>query len=306
MSGTVVSVDASGERGPSTPRLYVVTGASSGIGEATAACLRRQGHRVIGVGRRGPDVVADLSTPSGRASLVHAVAALAGGAVDGVVACAGAAPSETLPAADTVRVNYFGVVATLVGLQPLLARSNAPRAVVVSSLALVRQTCAPLVDACLDGDEERAVRVARECASGTEVYASSKRAIVRWVRRMAASEAWAGAGITLNAVAPGVVVTPMTEPVLKEDARRGGRIRAGAATGLGGPWAAAQVAPLVAWMVGVENEMTTGQCVFMDGGVETVWRGDDVWHGERDAPSSAPAAPRRSRPTGDAPTCAGN
>ena len=34
--------------------------------------------------------------------------------------------------------------------------------------------------------------------------------LVRWVRRNAATADWAGAGIPLNAIAPGVVETPMT------------------------------------------------------------------------------------------------
>ncbi len=45
-------------------------------------------------------------------------------------------------------------------------------------------------------------------------YSSSKRALSRWVRRESVSEAWAGAGIPLNAVAPGTVTTPMTAGLL--------------------------------------------------------------------------------------------
>lgn len=44
------------------PRVYVVTGAGSGIGQAAAAQLIDQGHRVIGVDLKNTEVVADLST----------------------------------------------------------------------------------------------------------------------------------------------------------------------------------------------------------------------------------------------------
>ena len=44
-------------------RTYVVTGAASGIGAATTALLRDEGHRVVTVDLRGADVLADLSTP---------------------------------------------------------------------------------------------------------------------------------------------------------------------------------------------------------------------------------------------------
>lgn len=42
-------------------RTYVVTGAASGIGAATAELIRERGHKVIGVDLRDADVTADLS-----------------------------------------------------------------------------------------------------------------------------------------------------------------------------------------------------------------------------------------------------
>ena len=45
-----------------------VTGSASGMGAATAARLRDDGHRVIGVDQRDADVVADLVTADGRAA----------------------------------------------------------------------------------------------------------------------------------------------------------------------------------------------------------------------------------------------
>ena len=45
--------------------IYVITGAASGIGAATAARLRGSGHDVIGVDLAGAEIDADLST-SGR------------------------------------------------------------------------------------------------------------------------------------------------------------------------------------------------------------------------------------------------
>jgi NAD(P)-dependent dehydrogenase (short-subunit alcohol dehydrogenase family) len=54
-------------------RTYVVTGAASGIGQATAALLRNRGHRVIGVDVRSVDVVADLSTPEGRQEAIDGI-----------------------------------------------------------------------------------------------------------------------------------------------------------------------------------------------------------------------------------------
>ena len=104
-------------------RTYVVTGAASGIGAATARYLRERGSRVIGCDLHDADVVADLATIEGRAKLVEGVIRLSGGRIDAIVANAGGGPAETM-----VALNFFGAVATLEGLRPMLAASPAPRA----------------------------------------------------------------------------------------------------------------------------------------------------------------------------------
>ena len=111
-------------------RTYVVTGAASGIGAATASYLRERGSRVIGCDLHDADVIADLATIEGRAKLVEGVIRLSGGRIDAIVANAGGGPAETM-----VALNFFGSVATLEGLRPTLASSPAPRAVMVSSVA---------------------------------------------------------------------------------------------------------------------------------------------------------------------------
>lgn len=108
-------------------RTYVVTGSASGIGAATARRLAAEGARVIGVDLRAADVIADLATETGRAALVEGVARLSGGVIDAVIANAGGGSAQTM-----LQLNFFGAVATLQGLRPMLARSAAPRAVAVS------------------------------------------------------------------------------------------------------------------------------------------------------------------------------
>ena len=53
--------------------VYAVTGSASGMGSAVAALLRADGHTVIGVDLRDADVIADLSTPQGRADAAAGV-----------------------------------------------------------------------------------------------------------------------------------------------------------------------------------------------------------------------------------------
>src|SRR5262245_14786634 len=137
-------------------RTYVVTGAASGIGAATARYLKERGGRVIACDLHDADVIADLTTTQGRAALVEGVTQLSAGRIDAIVANAGGGPPET-----SLSLNFFGAVATLEGLRPLLASSPAPRAVAVSSIASLRPGLSSLVEACLSMDEPAAVATAR-------------------------------------------------------------------------------------------------------------------------------------------------
>jgi NAD(P)-dependent dehydrogenase (short-subunit alcohol dehydrogenase family) len=256
-------------------RTTVITGSASGIGAATAALLRSRGERVIGVDVRDAEVVADLSTAAGRDAMVAEVAVATGGRIDAIVACAGLA----LPEPVTVSVNYFGALATLEGLRPLLADSETPRAVAVSSMASFHPHDDVLVDACLAGQEGKALVAAQSLVDREEaglIYASTKHALNRWLRRAAATPEWAGAGIPLNAVGPGVIVTPMTESYTSTEEGREMLAQA-VPMPLHGYGAPEHVASLLAWFAGVENVLTTGQVVFIDGGADVVLRGEAAW-----------------------------
>ncbi|HEV2170004.1 MAG TPA: SDR family NAD(P)-dependent oxidoreductase, partial [Candidatus Binatus sp.] len=96
-------------------RTYVVTGAASGIGAATTRYLRERGGRVITCDLHDADVIADLTTREGRGELVEGVTRLSAGSIDAIIANAGGGPPQT-----SLSLNFFGAVATLVGLRPLL------------------------------------------------------------------------------------------------------------------------------------------------------------------------------------------
>src|SRR5690625_5619115 len=75
-------------------RTYVVTGAASGIGAATAKQLREAGQVVIGVDLQGTDIDADLSNEAGRKAMAEAVSEKTGGKIDAIVAVAGVRSEE--------------------------------------------------------------------------------------------------------------------------------------------------------------------------------------------------------------------
>jgi NAD(P)-dependent dehydrogenase (short-subunit alcohol dehydrogenase family) len=253
-------------------RTYVVTGSASGIGKATRDLLEGQGNRVIGVDMAGAEVIVNLAGQQGRERLVTDVAAIAGDSVDAVIACAGIGRDVS----GAVRVNYFGAVATVEGLRPLLARGTEPRAVVVSSATSIGAVSTDIVNACLDGDEPAAAAAAKAVRGKGLVYPSTKAALARWVRRTAISPEWAAAGIPLNAVAPALIVTPMTAGLLADD-QMCAALDDALPMPLGGHGRPDQVAELLVWLAGPQNSMVTGQVVFIDGGCDATLRGDSVW-----------------------------
>lgn len=258
-------------------RTYVITGSASGIGKATAELLTERGQRVIGVDVHDADVIADLSTPEGRTALVEQVRERSGGAIDAIIANAGLATAT--PA--TVAVNYFGALATLEGLRPLLAGSDAPRAVVTVSMASLFPPDDPLLAQLAAGDEAAALARAAELAAGSpeqanQIYGTTKRALSLWVRRNAPTQAWAGAGIPLNAVAPGVVTTPMTADYTATAEARSALLEM-VPMPLNGIFEPRDAAYLLAWLTSEENAHLCGQVVFIDGGSDAVLRGDSTW-----------------------------
>lgn len=252
-----------------TGRLIAVTGAASGIGATTAALLRSRGDRVLGVDLRDTEVCADLSTAAGRAEAVAGIAALVGDeALDGLITCAGLSRAG----APQVSVNYFGTVDLVLGLQPLLAAAPAPRVALVSSISSTQPSDAALVDACLAGSEPAALALAEAAvADGRphEIYASTKLALNRWLRRIAVTDEFAGAGIAVNAIAPGVVLTPMTAELVSNPQWKA-VMDAAVPMPLNGYAPPEAVAHALLWLVAPENSHMAGQVVFVDGGAEVI------------------------------------
>lgn len=257
-------------------RTTVITGAASGIGAALKKILEGRGERVIGVDLHNADITVDLTTPEGRAGLVDQVKELSGGGIDAVVANAGLAT----PTVATVAVNYFGALATVEGLRPLLAGSDSPRVAMTASMASLMPADDELLQLLADGDEEgalaRAGVLAGDAQTGNLIYGSTKQALAKWIRREAPKPEWAGAGIALNGIAPGVVATPMTADLTatKEATDALLQMVPMPLNGVMGPEVPAE---LLAFLVSPLNSHLCGQVIFVDGGSDVVIRGDSTW-----------------------------
>lgn len=264
---------------------YAVTGSASGMGAAVVERLLADGHRVIGVDLRQADVTADLSTPAGRRAASAAVLDLAGGVLDGAVMAAGLGPA---PGRDRARliaeVNVLGVVELLDAWRPALAKADRAKVVVFSSNSTTTVPMVPkrVVRALLDGDVAKALGTLRLLgkAAPTFAYAASKVAVSQWVRREAVTREWAGAGIRLNALAPGAILTPLLEQQLATPAEAK-RIRAFPVP-IGGFGDAGQLAAWVVFMLSDAADFLCGSVVFVDGG-------SDAWFRATDWPRPVPA-----------------
>lgn len=251
-------------------RTAVVTGSGRGIGQATVELLRSQGVHVVGVDLAGADINVDLSQEEGRAALEAGVRERCPDGIDVIVGNAGVLSEDEL----SLQVNYFGAVETLERLRPML-RPEAPRAVVVASRSVLKPVNEEIVKACLAGDEARAIELARRATDQRHLlYATSKRAIARWIRRKAPTPEWAGAGIALNGVGPGAVLTEM---IAQRDPAEQERLAIERPMPLGGMATAQEVAELIAFLADARNSKIAGQLIFIDGGGETLMGHEDIW-----------------------------
>jgi NAD(P)-dependent dehydrogenase (short-subunit alcohol dehydrogenase family) len=182
-------------------RRAVVTGAASGIGEAVARGLLRDGARVVAVdrdevglarvGAAGADLlVADLARPDDREQVVAA----ADGA-DYLVNAAGII--RLVPIFETTRDEWRDIFAVNAEAVFFLCQAIGPRLRPGGAIVNLSSTSAKS-----SGTTEAAI------------YAASKAAVISITRSFA--YALAPRPVRVNAVCPGITDTPMQEHVLEE------------------------------------------------------------------------------------------
>ncbi len=258
--------------------VYAVTGSASGMGHEVARKLRDAGNTVIGVDIKEADIVADLSTPGGRRAAADGVLAASGGKLDGAVLAAGVGPTPGAGRLHLIaQVNYLGVVDLLEAWRPALAATDRAKVVVFSSNSTTSTPLVPTraVRALLAHDAEKAVRAVKLFgkAAPAMAYAASKIAVSRWVRRHAVTREWAGAGIRLNALAPGAIMTPLLEKQLSTPAEA--KVIRSFPVPIGGFGEAGQLADWVVFMLSDAADFLCGSVVFVDGGSDAYFRADD-------------------------------
>lgn len=194
--------------------VYAVTGGSHGIGANTVELLKKEGHEVVNIDLLKGDITADLTTLEGRQKVIDELHELHPEGFDGLIlsaAVSGACGNLT----KIISLNYFGAVSIIKGTYDLLEKKHGSCVAVSSNIIsqdLSRMDIADLLNNC--GDDEHKIRSvvssldASDLSIGNSIYAASKYALARWVRRHSAS--YAANGVRINAVAPGNVGSAMT------------------------------------------------------------------------------------------------
>lgn len=246
-------------------RTIVISGGASAIGRAVAVAFRARGCHVITVDGSKADVVADLAVQAGRDNALRKIKELTNGHVDSVIV---SAQTSTGDPETMLGLNFFAATQLVEGLRSLLVTGAAPRVVLVSCEAILQPHDLAIIDACLAKDEYEARSAA---ASAPDfAYASSKLALSYWVKQQAVTQQWSGAGILLNAVAPGVKRTK-TSPAADSEKSRAVPDRT-PPTRISRSPQPNELAALIVFLASPENSHIIGQTIFCDGGAEAALR----------------------------------
>ena len=213
-----------------------------------------------------------MSTPEGRRSAVGGATEQSGGELAGIVTCAGLAGLPGRAGSLLASVNYFGTVDLLEGLRPLLGPGGSAVAISSNSTTVQPAVPADLVEACLRHDEELSAQIA-DARGSLVTYPATKLAVAHWVRRNATGPDWAGSGLRLNAVAPGMIDTPMVAG-MRADAKAGPMLDM-LPIPVGRPGRPEEIAAVVDLLLGPDGAFFCGSVVFCDGGSDALLRTND-------------------------------
>jgi len=234
------------------PKRTIVTGASRGIGEATARVLARRGDRLALVQRGAAPVAAEVGALELRCDLADAEAADrivdeaadALGGLDVLIANAGTIVRK--PALEMTLAEFRHVVDVNLVAQWSMARAAARRFLAQGTGGAIVLTASVL-----------------SFQGGLNIsgYTAAKHGVAGLAKAFA--NEWAALGIRVNCVAPGYVANEQTRP-LREDPERNAAISARIPQGR---WARdEEIGEAIAWLSSDAASYVNGTVLSVDGG----------------------------------------
>jgi len=236
--------------------VHLVFGATGGIGSELGRTLARRGSTLILAGRHRDRVDALAAEIGGEPQVVDVLdpdqtetfftdVVRRHGRIDGVAHCVGSVLLK--PAHRTTLAEWSETLAVNLTTAFCVVRAGAKVMSSGGSIVLVSSAAA------------------RAGLPGHEAIAAAKAGVIGLTLSAAAS--YASKGLRINCVAPGLVRTPLTRGITSQEVSLKASLAMHALGRLGEP---ADVANLIAWLLGEESGWVTGQVFGVDGGLATV------------------------------------
>ena len=231
-------------------KVAIVTGAASGIGEATVELFRSEGAIVVGVDlSEGADVLADAGREDDVRRIVKQVAAEHGG-LDIFFANAGISGGFASIAeqteqdwAEILRVNLIGPFVAIKHSAPLMNERGGGSIICTASVAGLRW------------------------GAGGAAYSASKAGVINLVQ--SAAQQLTGSGIRVNAICPGLIETEMTRPIYELALASGQQDRLGELNPLRRGGTPDEIAHAALFLASDEASYVNGTALVVDGGLSS-------------------------------------
>lgn len=228
-------------------RIAIVTGAASGIGQASAKLFRSEGALVIAVDVDGGDVRMDAGDEAAVQALVDKVIGehgrldifFANAGVSGGLATIAEQFAEDW--AEILRVNLIGPFLAIKYAAPEMARAGGGSIICTASVAGLRS------------------------GAGGAAYSASKAGVINLVQT--AAQQLAGSGVRVNAICPGLIETGMTRPLYETARERGKEARIGELNPLRRGGEPAEIANAALFLASSESSYVNGEALVVDGGL---------------------------------------
>ena len=243
----------------------VITGAASGIGRATSLLFAEHGANVIVVDRSA-DVqatadainkaggqalarVADVSKEAEVEAFIQAAVSEFGG-LDIVYANAGV--SGGAPRYDDLTAADWMTILSINLIGPFLAIKYAARVMVPRGKGAI--ICTASVAGLRSG-------------AGGPPYSASKAGVISLVQTSA--NQFAGSGIRINAICPGLIETGMTQPIFERARAHGSEAKIGQLNPLRRYGVASEIAHAALFLASDDASYVNGQALAVDGGLSS-------------------------------------